>query len=246
MVSAGMRRYRVRSAAQAELVGPPGQEPLDLAQLFACPPSSPLPPCRLEIGCGHGEFISAMAAAHPTERFIGVEYDPLRVTKTAHKCLALGAMQVRLFADEAHRFVRLRCPPASMHRIYVLFPDPWPKAAHRRRRLLTRSFLLDLAWIAAPGCRLVVATDAIEYGFHCLSQTTTLPGMWRNAHLPAGYRFDLVSRYPTVFERYTRADGRPVVNLLFERTCEMPPARLPWPAPPDGHAPRSSGNHPDC
>ncbi len=225
MVTPGMRRYRVRSEAQATLVGPGGRTVLDLDQLF---PEAPGRPTRLEVGCGHGEFISSMAAAHPQVRFIGVEYDPLRVTKTAHKCLGLGASNVRLFADEAHGFVRLRCPIASLDRIYVLFPDPWPKLAHRRRRLLTRSFLLDLAWAARAGCHLVVATDAIGYGFHCLSQMTTLPGIWRNLALPGGYRFDLTSRFPTVFERYTRADGRQVLNLLFERSTAPAPARVDW------------------
>jgi tRNA (guanine-N7-)-methyltransferase len=228
MVAPGMRRYRVRTERQAALVGPVGDGVLDLDALFPALPGAPL---RLEIGCGHGEFISALGAAHPAERLVGVEYDALRVTKIAHKCLGAGAGNVRIFADEAHRFVRQRVPPGSASRIYVLFPDPWPKAGHRRRRLLSRAFLLDLSWAAAPGCRLVVATDAHEYGFQCLSNLTTLPGLWRNLLQPAGYRFDLPPRFETVFERHKRAEGCSIVHLRLERTELPAPPRTRWRPP---------------
>jgi len=183
---------------------------------------------RLEIGFGHGEFITALAQEHPQERLIGVEHDALRVTKTAHKCLKNDVANVRLFNDDAHRFVRLRLPPTSLSRIYILFPDPWPKIGHRRRRLLSRSFLLDLSHAAAPGCRFIMASDTHEYAWQCLSNLTTLPGLWRNAYLPAGYRIDIPTRFPTVFERYKKSEGCSIAYLLFERTALPAPPRAPF------------------
>ena len=90
MVSAGMRKFRVRSARQATLVGDEGRQALDLPALFGR-----RAPVRLEIGIGHGEFIAQMAALHPDEDFIGVEQNELRVNKTAHKSLQAAAANVR-------------------------------------------------------------------------------------------------------------------------------------------------------
>ncbi len=228
MVTPGMRKYRVRSEAQAALVGTRGEEPVAPAALFGR-----TAPLRLEIGFGHGEFISAMASAHPDEDFLGVEYDPLRVTKTAHKCLKLGTPNVRLFSGEAHHFVRHRLPPACIHRAYILFPDPWPKPGHRRRRLMNRAFLLDLAYAMAPGGRLMFASDTHNYALQVLSQVTTLPGLWRSLY-PSGYRLDIPTRFPTLFERHKKEEGCTIAYVALERTTASAPARVPWPVTPGG------------
>ncbi len=225
MVTTGMKRYRVRSQAQATLVGDKGDAPLDPIALFGDAEAKKL---RLELGFGHGEFMAGMTQAHPDERFIGVEHDDLRVTKCAHKCLKAGATNMRLYGAEAHRFVRCRLPPASVERAYILFPDPWPKPAHRRRRLGNRAFLLDLSWAMAPGGRLIFASDTHNYAFQVLSNLTTLPGLWRNLYQPSGYRFDIPTRFPTVFERHKKQEGCTICYLLMERTDTPAPPRAPW------------------
>lgn len=230
MVSTGMKRYRVRTEAQASLVGTRGDDRLDPVALFGR-----TAPLRLEIGFGHGEFISEMAAAHPDEDFIGVEYDPLRVTKTAHKCLKVGARNVRLYSGEAHHFVRHRLPPASLGRAYILFPDPWPKAGQRRRRLANRAFLLDLAHAMAPGGRLMFASDTHNYAFQVLSNVTTLPGLWRSLY-PAGYRIDIPTRFPTVFERHKKEEGCTICYVALERSELPAPERAAWPVSSAGDA----------
>ena len=221
-----MKRYRVRTEAQASLVGVRSDERIDPQALF-----ERQAPLRLEIGFGHGEFISEMAVAHPDDDFIGVEYDQLRVTKTAHKCLKLGAHNVRLFSGEAHRFVRHRLPPACLQRAYILFPDPWPKAGQRRRRLANRAFLLDLAHAMAPGSRLMFASDTHNYALQVLSNVTTLPGLWRSLY-PSGYRIDIPTRFPTLFERHKKKEGCTICYVSLERTEQPAPERAPWPVTP--------------
>jgi tRNA (guanine-N7-)-methyltransferase len=228
MVSSGMRKYRQRSDAQAQLVGSSGEDILDPATLFGR-----RAPLRLEIGFGHGRFLSNMAASHPDVDFIGVERNDLRVTKTAHKSNQLSASNVRLFHDEAHHFVRFRLPPACLQRVYILFSDPWPKFSHRRRRLVNRSFLVDLSYAAAPGCQFVFASDTHEYAFQVLSHLTTLPGIWANRYQPSGYRFDIPTRFPTVFESHKKAEGHSIAYLMFERTQIPAPEQAAW---------RGSGN----
>lgn len=213
MTSPAMRRYRTTTSAEDSLIGAVGDDRLDLTALFGREA-----PRRLEIGCGHGEFVSQMAQAHPGHDFVGLEIDRLRVNKCAHKCLKLGAANVRLFAGEADEFVRQRLPDAAFERIYILFPDPWPKAAHRRRRLVNRGFLLELARVAAPGCIFVFASDTHNYAMQVLSNVSTIPGLWRSLH-PTGYKVDVPVRFETVFERHKRAEGCTIVNLRFERTA---------------------------
>jgi tRNA (guanine-N7-)-methyltransferase len=242
MVSTGMKRYRIRNDRQAALVGPRGDNRLDVADLFQDPTPQPL---RIDIGFGHGEFIAGMASSHPHERFLGVEQSDLRVTKCAHKCLKAGATNVRLFGDDAHRFVRTRLPPGSVSRAYILFPDPWPKPAHRRRRLMTRAFLLDLSWAVASGGRLVFASDTHNYTLQVLSNLTTLPGLWRDCYAPAGYRIDIPTRYPTVFERHKKAEGCTILYVMLERTAAPAPERLPW-SDPGRHADDAEGAETDA
>jgi tRNA (guanine-N7-)-methyltransferase len=210
MASPAMRRYRRTTSAEDTLIGASGDQPIVPVDLFAR-----RAPLRLEIGCGHGEFISQMAAAHPEVDFVGLEIDHLRVNKCAHKCIGLQAENVRLFAGDATAIVA-RLPTATFERIYVLFPDPWPKAAHRRRRLVNRAFLAELARVAAPGCRLIFTSDTHNYAMQVLSNSSTLPGLWRSLH-PSGYRIDLPVRFETVFERHKRAEGCTICNLSFER-----------------------------
>ncbi len=236
MVSPGMRRYRTRTADQASLVGPEGTDQIDLAALFG---TDAPPQIRLEIGFGHGEFLSDLAAVHPDEHFVGVEYDRLRVTKTAHKCLKSHATNVRLFADEAYRFVARRLPDACCRRIYILFPDPWPKLAHRRRRLVNLAFLREISRIAAPGCRFGFSSDTHGYACQVATNLSLLPGLWRSLW-PELLRIDVPNRFPTVFERHKREEGCTIAQLRLERTALPLPPRIEPPAvadlPDDGDA----------
>ena len=223
MVSPGMKKYRTRTDEQARLIGEHGGEPLDFPTLFGRQA-----PVRLEIGFGHGEFISQMAAAHPDEDFVGVDNNELRTTKAAHKSNRLDADNVRVYHDDAHRFVRSRIPPASVQRCYILFPDPWPKPSHRRRRLMNRTFLLDVAWALAPGARLIIASDTHNYAFQALWNCTTLPNLWLNRYA-GGFRFDIPTRFPTVFERHKKEEGCSICYLMLERTATAAPPRVAWP-----------------
>lgn len=224
MVASGMKRYRHRTAEQAHLVGARSAEPIDPVALFGR-----RAPLRLEVGFGHGRFLSQLAAAHPGVDVLGVEQQDLRVTKTAHQSRKCGAGNVRLFWDDAHRFVRERIPARSLERVYVLFPDPWPKARHRRRRLLNRAFLIDVAWSLAPGGQLIIASDAHDYAFQALSNCSTMPGVWENRYRPQGYRFDIPTRFPTVFEQHKKAEGCRICYLMLERTDREAPAPTRYP-----------------
>ncbi|TVR40131.1 MAG: tRNA (guanosine(46)-N7)-methyltransferase TrmB [Planctomycetota bacterium] len=215
MVSTGMKRYRVRSDDQRQLILDNAEALQDPATLFGR-----RAPLRLEIGFGHGRFLSQMAACHPEEDFIGIEAQPIRVTKTAHWSNKRGAGNVRLLCGEASRILGTALPNACLKRAYVLFPDPWPKQRHRRRRLVNRAFLLALSRVMAPGGRFIFASDTHNYAMQVLSHFSTIPGTWwRNCYLESGgYRFNIPTRFPTVFEEHHKAVGHRIAYLAFERS----------------------------
>ena len=224
MVKSSMRKYRTRSETADQLVGELGEtlETIDPTAIF-----NREAPLRLEIGFGHGQFMSQMAAAHPHENFIGVEFNPLRVNKTAHKSDGFGCKNVCLYQGEAHSFVRYRMPTESCKRIYALFLDPWPRPKHRRRRLFTRAFLLDCAYALAPKGQLIIGTDHHNYAMQAVSNISTLPGVFRSLY-PNGFCFNIPTRYPTVFETHKKEEGHRCCYIKLERgDAELPP-RLPF------------------
>ncbi len=166
--SYGRRRGRRLRAGRASLldtvlpdlsVVPPLQgEVLDPATLFD-------PACRevwLEVGFGGGEHLAEQAAAHRDVGLIGAEPYINGVGGLLQQIGDRALTNVRLWTDD----IRLLLPslkPASLARVFVLFPDPWPKLRHHKRRLIAPPFLDALARVMAPGAELRIATDDATY-----------------------------------------------------------------------------------
>jgi tRNA (guanine-N7-)-methyltransferase len=126
----------------------------DLAALYPEPTS-----IIFEIGCGHGHLLAAYAATHPGELCLGVDLVTQRIVRAQRKQqrLKLGNLAFRK-ADVAETLAALpeRVRLAGM---FVLFPDPWPKRSHHRRRLLQTELLDALAGRAETGAWLALRTD---------------------------------------------------------------------------------------
>lgn len=119
-------------------------------------------PVVLEIGFGGGEHLAAQASAHPDARFIGVEPFLNGVASCLRHIEESGVQNVRLHHGDA-RDVIARLPDASLDLVYILFPDPWPKARHHKRRLIQREFLDELARVLKPSGEVRFATDWANY-----------------------------------------------------------------------------------
>jgi tRNA (guanine-N7-)-methyltransferase len=116
----------------------------------------------LEIGFGGGEHLAAQAAAQPQQRFIGVEPFINGVASCLRHIEESGAQNVRLHQGDA-RDVIARLPEACLDLCYILFPDPWPKTRHHKRRLIQTEFLSELARVLKPGAEVRFATDWAHY-----------------------------------------------------------------------------------
>jgi tRNA (guanine-N7-)-methyltransferase len=129
----------------------------------------------LEIGFGGGEHLVAQATAHPDQLFIGVEPFLNGVASCLRHIEKANAANIRLYQGDARDLVT-RLPDASLDLVYILFPDPWPKRRHHKRRLIQPEFLDELARVMRPGAELRFATDWANYAAWTLEQVA------RNAH----------------------------------------------------------------
>lgn len=122
----------------------------------------------IEIGFGAGEHLAAQARARPDVLLIGAEPFLNGVASALRHIDEQGLGNVRLHPGDA-RELMARLPDRSIGRIFILFPDPWPKARHQKRRLIQPAFLDEVARILAPGGRLRFATDWADYADHVLA-----------------------------------------------------------------------------
>ena len=107
----------------------------------------------LEIGFGAGEHLVWQAEQHPDVGLIGCEPYLNGVAKCLAHIERTGAGNIRLFTDDA-RLVMAALPDRSLGRVFVLFPDPWPKTRHHKRRFVQRETLDRLAELMVPGAEL--------------------------------------------------------------------------------------------
>ena len=141
------------------------QVAIDLAVLGAGPAAAftrPVHAVRLEIGFGGGEHLAAMARAEPDIGFLGVEPFLNGVAKLLAEIEADGLDNLRLMRGDA-REVLACLPVASLDRIYLLYPDPWPKRRQRKRRIVDPAFLDEVAHVLRPGGEFRFATDIDDY-----------------------------------------------------------------------------------
>src|SRR5437762_12472070 len=118
-------------------------------------------PLHVDLGCGDGSFLCALAQRLPDKNFLGIERLSARIRSSARKAASLG--NVRLLQMESSYAVRYLLPAESVETFYLLFPDPWPKRRHWRRRIITEEFLRAINQALAENGRFLVATDHLDY-----------------------------------------------------------------------------------
>lgn len=117
---------------------------------------------EIEIGCGNGIFLADYAAARPGSVCIGIDLKKRRCEKARQKVGRRGLGNAFVINGRAEAVLG-DLPPASVHAFHVYFPDPWPKARHRRRRFLRGQVLDRVVDALAPDGRILFATDFLDY-----------------------------------------------------------------------------------
>ena len=148
-------------------------------------PSALLPDCErhvLEIGFGAAEHLIGQASRAPEVGFLGVEPFLNGVAKALTGIEEQGLKNVRVKRADA-RDDMARMPDASFDKVYLLFPDPWPKARHAKRRFVQPETAHEFVRLLKPGGRLRVATDVRAYADHAFPILLRQPGLsWRMFH----------------------------------------------------------------
>lgn len=116
----------------------------------------------LEIGFGSGEHLALQAKLHPEIGMIGCEPYINGLSKLLQVIFVDKLDNIRLHQGDARDIIDL-LPDKSIARVFILFPDPWPKSRHHKRRLINHELLKQLARIMKPGGKLLIATDHEDY-----------------------------------------------------------------------------------
>jgi tRNA (guanine-N7-)-methyltransferase len=168
-------------------------------------------PLWLEIGFGGGEHLVHMAARNPDVALIGAEPFVNGIAMLLGKIRTAGVTNLRIHPGDVRDLFEV-LGPAAVSKVFLNYPDPWPKARHHRRRVVTQEYLLPLARITATGSEFRVATDIPDYVRQTLEEVPQ-----------AG--FDLIHQgsdpwedwLSTRYEQKALREGRPPHYLTFRR-----------------------------
>lgn len=156
------------SRARLQTLGPgralhPG--PLDLERTFGR-----RAPFVLEVGCGHGAAAIAYAVTHPEHDILALDVHAPGIARMLAAAALTGAPNLRIERGDALLFLRDRVRPGQLDAVHLLFPDPWPKARHAKRRFVSQAALDLLETRLAPSGHLLIATDQADYAAYARRQ----------------------------------------------------------------------------
>ncbi len=185
--------------------------PFDPRQLF-----DDVAHVEMEIGFGGGENLIALAAARPDVGFIGAEPFVNGIVKALAEIEARGLSNIRLLHADARPFLRA-LKPGALQRLFVLYPDPWPKTRHHKRRIIQPDFLDAAARAIAPGGELRVASDIPGYIRWTLQHMAGRKDFDWRAEAPADWRTRPADQVETRYEQKAKREGRTPAYLVFSR-----------------------------
>jgi tRNA (guanine-N7-)-methyltransferase len=185
---------------------------LDPFGLFATAPRE----VWLEIGFGGGEHLAAQAERHPETGFIGCEVFENGIVKLLGEIDGRSLGNIRIFTDDVRPLLAVLAPQ-SIARVFILFPDPWPKPRHHKRRLVAPATLDRLAEVMADRAELRLATDDLGYFSWMLECLTNHPAFAWTARRPADWRERPADWPATRYEQKARKAGRAPAFLRFAR-----------------------------
>jgi tRNA (guanine-N7-)-methyltransferase len=207
---AGQQRLMEAQLPRLAVVLPATGE-LALRQLF--PTASDV---WLEIGFGAGEHLAWQAERHPDIGFLGSEVFHNGVARLLAHAAERGLGNIRVYPEDARALIEA-LPAASIGRVFLLFPDPWPKRRHAKRRFVGRPNLDRLARVMRAGAELRMASDDPGQVRWMLEQTLPHPAFEWPAAGPADWRVRPADWPATRYEEKALAEGRRATYLRFRR-----------------------------
>ena len=187
----------------------PERTPLELPKVFGDKD------VWLEIGFGGGEHLVHQAVENPQVGIVGAEPYINGVAMLLGKVRKAGVENLAIYPGDArHLFDVL--PDASISKAFLLYPDPWPKKRHHRRRFVTQEHLEPLARVLKPGAEFRVATDIADYVRQTLVEVPKAGFEWL-AEAPSDWRTPWGDWISTRYEEKAIREGRPQHYLTFRK-----------------------------
>ena len=172
----------------------------------------------LEIGFGGGEHLVHQAVCHPGTGYIGAEIFETGYARAYATALEKDIENLRIYEDDA-REVLLALPDQSVDHIYVLFPDPWPKLRHHKRRIINPATLAMMDRVLKPGGGLILATDDADYAAWMLEHVMAHPGFFWENPAPADVRQPPETWVATRYQEKAIEKGARPVFLQFTKSA---------------------------
>ena len=170
-------------------------------------------PIEIDLGCGDGAFLTALAHSHPEHNFLGIERLLGRVRKVCRKVAREDLKNARVLRVEVAYAVEYLIPTESIAAFHLLFPDPWPKRRHHRRRAFTTEFLSRIHRALVPHGLLHVATDHPDY-FHQIKRVFAATDLF----IVSAEQQDFP---PTTFEQKFLTRGLSIQRLLLHKASPV-------------------------
>lgn len=174
-------------------------------------------PVVLEIGFGMGESLVAQALAHPDQNFVGIEVHQPGVGACLLNAQKNNLQNLKVFHADAKQILEFFIPDQSLAKIYLLFPDPWPKTKHHKRRLVQPDFVQMITQKLQIGGAFHLATDWQPYAKHMLTVLEACSSL-TNAFGKGNVAPTALSRTSTKFERKGQKLGHLISDLVYTRT----------------------------
>jgi tRNA (guanine-N7-)-methyltransferase len=171
----------------------------------------------LEIGFGNGEHLASLAAAHPERDYLGIEVHRPGAGHLVLLAQTHALPNIRVSTHDAVEVLRDQIAPASLDEVLVLFPDPWHKKRHHKRRLIQPPFVELIASRMRPGGVFKLATDWEEYAVQMLEVLGAAVTLFTNLSPVENWMPRPEERAPTRFEKRGARLGHGVWDLAFER-----------------------------
>ena len=211
---------RLRAGQRERLEGSANTVRFEVPESGRLAPADLFPNARpdywLEIGFGAGEHLAEQATLHPDLGFLGAEVFENGVVRLLGEIERRGLANIRVLMDDARLLLRA-LPDRSLGRVFILFPDPWPKVHHHKRRMVSPATLDQLARIMKDGAELRLATDDPGYLRWMLELVPVHPAFEWLARGPDGWRERPADWPETRYERKALAAGRRPYFLRFRR-----------------------------
>lgn len=172
----------------------------------------------LEVGPGHGDLLLHLAQNYPEKKFVAIEIGKKRFYKLIERIEKLGLKNILLLGGDARIILPENFTENSFDKIFVLFPDPWPKRKHAFRRLLNEKFIWLLSYYLKPQGELILGTDDDEY-YQWIHERIQKIHWLENDLTPHPYQsqIPLPDMPQTYFEMKWREMGKTIYFLKYSK-----------------------------